>query len=73
MIRTGQRVYRRREPLQTQSSSGHEGESKNKDEFDLNGLLKFLLVIFRGRRPMEDDLTNIFTSLHFPDTCVTTM
>ena len=29
--------------------------------------------IFRRRRPMEDDLANKFTSLHFPDACVTSI
>jgi len=33
----------------------------------------FFLVIFRGRRPMEDDLTNNLTSLHFPDACVSSI
>ena len=33
----------------------------------------FFLVIFRGRPPMEDDMANNFTSLHFPDTCVTSI
>ena len=31
------------------------------------------LVIFRGRRPMEDDLTNNLTSLDFPDACVSSI
>ena len=33
--------------------------------------LTFYWVVFHGRRPMEDNLANNFTSLHFPDACVT--
>ena len=34
---------------------------------------KIFWVVFRGRRPMEDDLAKNFTSLDFPDACVTSI
>ena len=45
-------------------------EKKKKNLFWLNF---FLQVTFRGTRPMEDNLANNFTSLHFPDACVTSI